>query len=173
VNLEDYLKNNISNQKEIENTTSFYNNFNALSELYKNLDINNNQKILRAQGKYNAKIVFIFKDEQHLKDSIKNLEKIFNVYGIHIWDILILYQNKCNQRNKNIEILIKEILIVNPIIIYIFDDVALENDLLNNLPPNIIFGGKYINVSNIQNMIEQQMSQKIFDLFEYLITYNY
>lgn len=173
MNLEDYLSQNISNQREIANTTSFYDKFNALSELYKQEENQDSRKILRSQGKYNAKICFIFKDEEHLKNSTKSLERIFNVYGIKMWDILVLYENKFDERDRNISILMQELLIVNPIVVYIFDDTELENDLLKQCPKDIIFGAKYINVNNIQNMIEENMSPKIFDLFEYLITYNY
>lgn len=173
MNLDDYLKRNISNQREIANTTSFYDSFNALSELYNNQENKDNRKILRSQGKYNSKICLIFKDEQHVRDSIKSLEKIFTVYGIKMWDVLVLYQNKFDDRDRNINVLMQELLIVNPIVVYIFDDSTLENDLLKAFPKDKIFGSKCINVNNIQNMIEENISPKIFDLFEYLITYNY
>lgn len=173
MNLEDYLNQNISNQKEIANTTSFYDKFNALSGLYKQEENKDSRKILRSQGKYNSKICLIFKDEEHLKGSIKSLERIFTVYGIKMWDVLVLYQNKFDDRDRNIGILMQELLIVNPIVVYIFDDTALEEDLLKQCPADVVFGAKYINVNNIQNLIEENVSPKIFDLFEYLITYNY
>ena len=173
MNLNDYLIQNISNQKEIENTTSFYDKFNALSDLYNQEDNKDNRKILRSQGKYNSKICLIFKDEEHLKNSTKSLERIFIVYGIKMWDVLVLYQDKFDDRDRNMNILMQELLIVNPIVVYIFDDITLEEDLLKKCPPDIVFGAKYININNIQNMIEDNMSPKIFDLFEYLITYNY
>ena len=173
MNLEDYLHQNISNQREIANTTSFYSNFDALSELYKQEENQEKRKILRSQGKYSAKICLIFRDEKHLKDCIPHLEKVFNVYNIKMWDVLVLYQNKFGDRNRNVNILMKELLIVNPIVVYIFDDTQLEQDLLNVCPKDTVSGSQYINVNNIQNLISENVSTKIFDLFEYLITYNY
>lgn len=173
MNLEDYLHKNISNQKEITNTTSFYDKFNALSEMYRTEENKDNRKILRSQGKYNSKICMIFKDEQHFKDSMENLERIFAVYNIKAWDVLILYQNKFDDRDRNINILMKELLIVNPIVAYIFDDSELEQELLKRCPADMVFGIQCINVNNIQNLVEENLSSQIFDLFEFLITYNY
>ena len=161
------------NQKDITNTTSFYDKFNALSELYIKQENQDNRKILRSQGKYNSKICLIFKNEQHLHDSTKFLERIFAVYNIKMWDVLILYQNKFDDRDRNINVLMQELLIVNPIVVYIFDDNSLENELLKQFPKDKIFGSKCINVNNVQSIVTENISPKIFDLFEYLITYNY
>lgn len=173
MNLKDYLNTNISNPKEIANTTSFYDKFNALTSLYGQQENQDNRKILRSQGKYNSKICLIFKDEDHFKECLKSLEKIFTVYNIKLWDILILYENKFDQRDRNVSIIIEELLIVNPMVVYIFDDTNLEKELLKSCPNNTILGFKTINVNNIKNMIDENVSSKIFDLFEYLITYNY
>jgi hypothetical protein len=173
MNLEDYLKTNISNQKEIANTTSFYSKFNELSKLYGQQENTDGRKILRSQGKYNSKICLIFKDEEHFKNCIKSLEKIFSVYDVKFWDVLVLYKNKFDQEDRNISVIIDELLIVNPMVVYIFDNTKLEKELLNNCPKDTILGFKTINVNNIQNIVEDNVSSKIFDLFEYLITYNY
>ena len=173
MNLKDYLNNNISNQQEIANTTSFYDKFNALSSLYGQQDNPDNRKLLRSQGKYNSKICFIFKNEEHFKECLNSLEKIFTVYNIKFWDILILYESKFDQRDRNVSILIDELLIVNPMVVYIFDDTNLEKELLKSCPNNTILGFKTINVNNIKNIISDNVPSKIFDLFEYLITYNY
>ena len=173
MNLEDYLKDNISNQKDIENTTSFYDKFNNLSELY-NKEHRDDIKLLRSEGKYNSKICFIFKDKEHLKECSESLKRIMNVYDIQFWDVLILFENKFNDKKQNINILFSELLIVNPLVVYIFDNVNLVNELLDSSTnQNKIIGFKMINVNNISNMIENNLSSDIFDLFEYLITYNY
>lgn len=171
MNLNDYLNQNISNQREITNTTSFYDKFNALSELYSQINNSDNRKILRSQGKYNSKICMIFKNEQHFKDSTSALNRVFEVYGIKMWDILVLYQDKLDSNNDNIYLLLKELLIVNPMIVYIFDNDSLESDLLNICNKDVILGCMFINVNNICNILDNSI--KVFDLFEYLITYNY
>ena len=176
MNLEDYLKNNISNPKEISDTISFYSNFNSLFELYKKTEIetknlNLSFKLLRGQGKYNSKICFIFKDEEHFKSCTSALHRVLNVYGTKIWDVMILYSHKFDDENTNINILLQELLIVNPIVLYIFDDNSLDMKIKNN--NNVILGMRIINVNNIDSILEENLSEKIFDLFEYLITYNY
>ena len=176
MNLEDYLKNNISNPKEISDTMSFYSNFNSLFELYAKSEIgiknsNSKFKLLRGQGKYNSKICFIFKNEEHFKSCTNALHRVLNVYGTKIWDVMILYSQKFDNENTNINILLQELLIVNPIVLYIFDDNSLDNKLKNN--NNVILGMRVINVNNIDSILEENLSEKIFDLFEYLITYNY
>lgn len=171
MDLQNYLKLNIDSQKEIENTTSFYDKFNSLSILYQQQ--NSHEKILRSQGKYNSKIILIFRDEEHFKDSKKSLERVFTVYGIKFWDVLILFKDKFVEYDRNINVLLQEILIVNPMVVYIFDDNTLEEDLRNRCPSGTILGFMIINVNNIKNLIEQNVSSEIFKLFEYLITYNY
>lgn len=163
MDLHEYLNNNINDKKEIYNTEKFYKVFNSLSDLYKNIGVTfnvNNNKILRSQGKYNAKICFVFKNEDHYKATLKLLNRIFPVYDINIWDILVLYVDKFDDYNVNINILKKELDIINPCIVYFFDI------------PNNVTSNKVVNVNNLKDLLDNNSSAEIFDLFEYLITYN-
>ena len=170
MNLEDYLKNNISNPKEVSNTMSFYSNFNSLNELYNKIETHN-FKLLRAQGKYNSKICFIFKDETHFQSCLENLNRVLNVYGVKIWDIIILYSNKFQNNNANINILSEELCIINPLVIYIYDNNNLDSVLIASRQE--ISNIKIINVNNIKYILDSNLSANVFDLFNYLITYNY
>lgn len=175
MDLKDYLSNNISNQKESNDTMSFYNKFEEFSRLYAGLydSIKPSELLLRAQGKYSSKICFIFKDKEHLNTCMEHLKKILPVYGINIWDVLILYVNKFDNENLNYDVLLKELLISDPIIVYIFDNSELNKTLLDKSMSNNVLGFRMINVNNIQNLVVNNVSKDIFDLFEYLITYNY
>jgi hypothetical protein len=95
------------------------------------------------------------------------------VYGINIWDVLILYVNKFDNENLNYDVLLKELLISDPIIVYIFDNSELNKTLLDRSMSNNVLGFRMINVNNIQNLVMNNVSKDIIDLFEYLITYNY
>ncbi len=171
MNFKDYLNNNINNQKEINDTMSFYNNFSSMCNLYSNKKTND--KLLRAEGKYNSKICFIFKDEMHLNNCIKNLNKILSVYGISVWDVLILFENKFNDDNQNIQMLVDEIKIMNPMVVYIYDNNDLGKRIIDNCSKDTIVGFEIINVNNIENLIVNSSSAEIYDLFKFLITYNY
>jgi hypothetical protein len=170
MNLEDYLKNNISNPKEVSNTMSFYSNFNSLNELYSKIEIYNS-KLLRAQGKYNSKICFIFRDEMHFQSCLENLNRVLNVYGVKIWDIIILYFDKFQNNDANINILSEELCIINPLVIYIYDNNNLDKALIASRQE--ISNIKIINVNNIKNILDSDLPENVFDLFNYLITYNY
>ena len=160
-NLNNYLQNNISNPEEIKFTNSFYKNFNELKELYNS----SQDKVLRCQGRYNSKICFIFKDSEHFKRCSESLQKILPAYGIKLWDVLILFSD-------SLEILLKELIIVNPSVIYIFDDNDLNNKIINISKNKIVLNYKTINVNNIDQLLINNVPSKIFDLFQYLVTYN-
>ena len=169
--LTDYLKNNIGNAKEVSNTTLFYEKFQKLSSYYDTITINH--KLLRAQGKYNSRICFLFKDEEHFKSCHDSLQRIMNVYDIKIWDVAVLYYNKTDNESQNVDIILNELSIINPVILYIFDNTEINNKIVEASINRIVLSCRMINVNNVQNAVEQNLSTQIFDLFEYLITYNY
>lgn len=135
--------------------------------------MNCTNKLLRSQGKYNSNICFIFNDEEHYKSCKKSLDRILSVYGINMWDIIVLYCNKTDNDNSNIETLLSEICIINPKIVYIFDNMNLNNKILLKAKNKVVLAHRTINVNNVNKIVEENISTKIFDLFEYLITYNY
>lgn len=169
---DNYLNQNINDLKEKSNTHNFYDIFYRLNNLYNTISVTN--KLLRSQGKYNSHICFIFKNEEHYKSCIKSLKRVLNVYKIDIWDILILYSEKTDSDYENINIISEEINIVNPIIIYIFDDNSINDKISNRFSEQkIVLGCRIINVNNIEYTLDNNTSSHIFDLFKYLITYNY
>jgi MarR-like DNA-binding transcriptional regulator SgrR of sgrS sRNA len=170
-NLNDYLNNNISNTREVSNTASFYDKFHKLSSYYDTININ--KKLLRAQGKYNSKICFLFKNEEHFKTCHDSLQRIMDVYDIKIWDVVILYSDKTDNESQNIDIILNELSIINPIVLYIYDNAEINNKIMQASINKIVLSCRMINVNNVQSAVEQNLSAQIFDLFEYLITYNY
>ena len=168
MNLEDYLNSNVNNPNEIKNATSFYDKFNKLAVLYNT--VTTDKKLLRSQGKYNSRICFIFKNEEHFKSCAKSLQRILPIYGANIWDVLILFSDK--DIGNDIQLLFQEIYITNPVVIYIFDNYNLENQL-SSISGDTIIGSRFIHVNNIDSIIENNISKEIFDLFEHIITYNY
>lgn len=173
MNLQDYVAQKVHNDKEKDIVLSFYDKFSKLFNLYNSIELENESKLLRAQGKYNSHICFIFQDENHFKSCYDKLLRILSVYDINIWDIVILYFNKTSDNNTNLNILLNEILIINPLILYIYDNIALNEQLINASKNNAVLGCRMINVNNVNQLVEENISEQIFDLFEYLITYNY
>ena len=167
---EEYINNNLTDQKEINDTTSFYKNMELLGTLYSNISVPN--KLLRIQGKFNSKICFIFKNEEVFKSQIDILKKVAEVYYIKLWDIAILFKDKTDNEQDNIKYLNQELDIVNPFVIYIFDDNELTKNIQNNISKRNL-NAKYININNLEQILKSNVSPQIFDLFKYLITYNY
>ena len=171
INLDDYLKQNVNDSREINNTKTFYDKFEKLNSIYNDIAVSD--KLLRSQGKYNSKICFIFKDKEHYNLCMKSLHRILPIYGIDMWDILTLFSDKTENNADNISILFKEIQVVNPLVIYIFDNDGLNEMIINEAQNKTVLCCKMINVDNIDKVLEKNISTEIFDLFEYLITYNY
>lgn len=168
MDFKDYLS-NIDNVSEKEFAESFYNKFDRLNSLYDTL----NNHVLSANGMYNSKICFIFKDNIEFKNNTEFLKKILNVYETKISDLLVLFLNKTDDYSVNIHTLAEEIKIINPSVIYIFGIDNLENDLLKVQSLNNLSGRKVVNISNLEVLLKQNISTEIFDKFKYLITYGY
>lgn len=169
-NLREYLQNNVQDTREIEDVDEFYKKHEALEKFYGQLPIN--RTLLMGRGKYNSKICFIFKDEESYKNALPSLQRILPVYGIKIWDLMTLFSDKQLGKN-NIYILINEINIIQPKVIYIYDDNELTKQLSNDISSEHNLGIRYINVNNIDKALDANVPSAIFDLFKYLITYNY
>jgi len=169
MDFENYLKSNINDSNEISNAISFYDCFEKFTNLYDKLESINESS--RAIGKYNSNICFIFKDIKHFESCEKALKRILPVYKINMWDILVLYVDKSDDESLNINTLLEELSIANPLVAYIFDDNLLSSKIISS-SKNVV-GFRIINVNNINDLLSKNVSTTIFDLFEYLITYNY
>lgn len=168
--LTEFLNKNNINIRESNNVILFYSKFEELRSLYKDSCQDfNGDKLLMAQGKYNSKSIFIFKDENHYKECIPYLNRVLNIYNVNLWDVIILFYDKFNDDQKNIDILVKELMILSPMVIYIYDD----NNLKSKIDDIAVLSSKFINVNNITSILENNISIQIFDLFKYLITYDY
>ena len=88
-----------------------------------------------------------------------------------MWDIIVLYFKKTNSDDKNFEVLTKEITIINPFVIYIFDIEQLSKQLM--VVMNNLLGRKVIDINNLEELLNKNISTEIFEKFKYLITYNY
>ena len=80
-----------------------------------------------------------------------------------------MFYDKFDDDQKNIDILVKELMILSPMVIYIYDD----NNLKSKIDDIAVLSSKFINVNNITSILENNISIQIFDLFKYLITYDY
>ena len=161
---EEYLSNEI-NPGEKEKSLSFYNAMEALEELYNS----SGAGCIRGKGKYDSNICFVFNSISDYNKSIPSLQRIMNVYKINTWDIYITFLE-----NKNIDFVCKELVSVKPLITYVFDSPNFINQLQQkSTEMNILFDSRFVDVINIENILEVNKSSEIFDLFQFLITYNY
>jgi len=163
---EDYIKSNTTMEEQCF-TFSFYEKFEALKSLYdKSKSFNGS---LRCDGKYNSNICFVFKNREHYKELLPNLQKLFGIYGIKSYEIVILFLDKYESYPDNLSILISEISIIDPKIVYCFDYDYIEKDICDNsdIDTNIV------TIMNFSQFLCMKTSPEIFDCFKYLITYNY
>ena len=163
---EDYIKNNTS-PSEQEFTFSFYDKFEKIKELYDKSPVFDGS--LRCNGKYNSNICLIFKNPKHYKELYDNLQKLFGIYGIKAYETVILYIDKYENYTDNLNILISEVEIIDPLITYCFDYDYVEKEIANH--PNI--NSKVITIMNFSQFLCIKSSPDIFDCFKYLITYHY
>lgn len=167
MDFETYI-NNLSNESEKQFAKDFYEKLDSLNKLYNS---SLNESTMYANGRYNSKICFIFRDKEEFNKNMPFIKKVLSVYEINMWDIIVLYFNKTNSDDKNFEILTKEITIINPFVIYIFDIEQLSKQLM--VVMNNLLGRKVIDINNLEELLNKNISTEIFEKFKYLITYNY
>lgn len=168
--LEEYSKELIEPEQKF--IASFYEKFDAITNLYdSNAPFSGD---LKCVGKYNSKISLVFKTKEHLKSLMPNLEKIFNLFGIKIYNTLIFFYDKYSNDDENIKLIYNELSILNPRVIYYFDFEAL-NETIKGLAAenNTLMNTKTFTIMNLEKFLCITASPDIFDCFKYLINYNY
>ena len=162
----DYI-NSVVEPNQKDSTVLFYKLFSDFNSLYET--IKTDGKLLRSIGDYTSKISFVFNDEKEYNDCLKALNRIMPVYKIKIYDVLSLFYNKGT--DDDLKIIINEIQIQHPSVIYVFNNNKLLKEMTNVIQqtnPGIFI----ISVNNIKEMLDNNDSHKIFDTFKYLVTFS-
>lgn len=169
---DNYLANNSIDKREASKASEFYHKFDALEAVYDTIQISG--KVQQVIGNVNSKICFVFTSEETYKSCKKILDKICGIYQTNLWNIALLFLCKTNDDSMNIAYLSKEIDIINPKVIYLFDcdfvEKSVKDYFQNSL--NKTFTTHMIHVNNIESISSNTPSEN-FDLFKYLITYDY